>query len=215
MGWLTRLLSSSIGKKTLVAAAGLLLCGFLITHLAGNLLLVAGENSFNRYAEALESNPLIIPAELVLALLFLGHIVMSLRVKYENRKARPAAYVMSVAKGGRTPGSRTMIYSGLILLAFVIIHIKTFKFGDKSFGLYRLVIDSFQNNLYTAFYVLAMALLGFHLSHGFWSAFQTLGVSHPKYTPLIKRTGLVFAVVIAGGFAFLPLWARFSGSSMP
>lgn len=201
---------SSIGKKILVALAGLLLCGFLVAHLAGNLFLLKGADAFNHYAETLESNPLIIPAEIGLAALFLIHIILSLKSRWQNRQARPVAYELQEGKGARTWGSRTMAYSGLLLLTFLIVHIKTFKFGDKNDGLFQLVTSSFANKAYTGFYVLAMAALGLHLSHGFQSAFQTLGVNHPKYTPLIKGAGLLFALAIAGGFAALPLWAYFA-----
>jgi succinate dehydrogenase / fumarate reductase cytochrome b subunit len=200
---------SSIGKKVMVALAGLLLCGFLITHLAGNLFLFAGADAFNHYAEVLEKSPLLLPAEFGLVALFLVHIALSLRARWENKQARPVDYALREGKGARTPGSRTMAYSGLLLLAFLVVHIKTFKFGDQSDGLFALVMSSFGNKAYTGFYVLAMAAVGLHLSHGFQSAFQTLGVNHPKYTPLIKGAGLLFALAIAGGFAVLPIWACF------
>lgn len=203
------LLNSSIGKKIWVACAGLLLCGFLIAHLGGNLFLLVGEEAFNHYAESLEHNPLILPAEIVLAALFLGHILISLHLKHKNRKARPVRYEVSSDKGARTWGSRTMTYSGIVLLAFLIVHIRTFKFGEESRGLFQLVMTAFQNKAYALFYVLAMAALGLHLSHGFQSAFQTLGVNHPRYTPWIKKSGLAFALLIAGGFAILPVWACF------
>lgn len=210
MSFLCRLYHSSIGKKVFVAAAGLLLCGFLVTHLAGNLFLLVGEEAFNYYAETLEKNPLLIPAEVVLASLFLGHIVLTLALKLQNRSARPVVYQVSATKGARTMGSRSMAVTGLLVLAFLIIHIKSFKFGDKPNGLFNLVMVSFSDWRYTAFYVLAMAGIAVHLSHGFQSAFQTLGVNHPRYTPLIKAAGLGFAILIPLGFAALPVWAYFS-----
>lgn len=211
MRWICQFAGSSIGKKFMMAAAGLLLCGFLITHLAGNLLMLAGEGTYNYYAKALAENPLLRPAEVILFALFILHIAVSLVLKYQNRQARPVPYEIQQSKGGSTPGSRTMIFSGILLLAFLIVHIKTFKFGDDSAGLFRLVVRWFQNPYYSLFYVAAMGGLCLHLSHGFWSAFQTLGVNHPRYTPLIKKTGLLFAILIAAGFAFLPVWAFVSG----
>jgi succinate dehydrogenase / fumarate reductase, cytochrome b subunit len=199
--------TSSIGKKFLVGGAGLLLCGFLVTHLAGNLLLFVSEGAFNNYAKTLESNPLLPIAELGLAGLFLAHIVFSLWGRWQNKAARPVAYEVEKAKGGRTPGSRTMTWTALLVLAFIIIHIKTFKFGEHGESLYNLVMTSFANPLYSGFYVVAMLGLMLHLSHGVQSAFQTFGLNHPKYTPWIKRGGLVFALVIAGGFALIPAWA--------
>lgn len=209
MCWCFKLIQSSIGKKIVVALAGLLLCGFLITHLAGNLFLFVGNDAFNHYAEVLEHNPLLVPAELALLGLFLLHIIATIKVRWEDWQARPVAYEAQASKGGRTPGSRTMAYSGALLLAFLIIHIKTFKYGDDPTGLYDLVMGSFRNKAYAGFYVLAMSALGLHLSHGAQSAFQTFGVSHPRYTPLIKGAGLLFAVAVAGTFAFIPLWACF------
>lgn len=210
---LCQLLHSSIGRKALVALAGLFLCGFLVTHLAGNLFLLVGEDAFNRYAETLETNPLLIPAEIALAGLFLLHILVSLKLRYDNAAARPVAYAAGLeGKGARTWGSRTMAVSGLLVLAFLVVHIRTFKFGDKPEGLYRLVMAAFSNPLYGLFYVAAMGGLGLHLSHGFQSAFQTLGANHPKYTPWIKRLGLAFALAIAGGFAALPVWAYLKAS---
>jgi succinate dehydrogenase / fumarate reductase cytochrome b subunit len=203
--------SSSIGKKILVASAGLILCGFLVTHLAGNLLILMGEETYNHYSQILEENPFLIPAEIILASIFLLHILVSLALKYQNRQARPVPYVMKESKGGSTWGSRTMVYTGIFVLAFLVVHIWTFKYGDKSRGLFTLVVSSFANPFYSLFYVAAMAGLGLHLSHGFQSAFQSLGANHPRYTPLIERFGLLFAAAMALGFAILPVWAYFCG----
>lgn len=204
-----RIFGSSIGRKAVVALAGLLLCGFLVSHLAGNLLLLAGEGTFNTYAKALESNPLLPIAELILAGIFLAHILVSAKLTWENRRARPVGYVMKESKGGRTAGSRTMALTGTLVLAFLIVHLKTFKFVDHSAGMYRVVMDAFQNRAYALFYVVAMAGIGLHLSHGFQSAFQTFGVSHPRYKQYLKLAGWGFSLVVAGGFAALPLWAHF------
>lgn len=208
---LCRFFKSSIGRKVVVGLAGLLLCGFLITHLAGNMFLFVGEGAFNHYAETLGKNPLLPGAEIVLALLFFIHIVVSLRLRYENKQARPAGYEDAKAKGGRTPGSRSMTWTALLVLAFLIVHIKTFRFGDDAEGLYRLVMTWFANPLYAGFYVVAMLGLGLHLSHGVQSAFQTLGLNHPRYTPAIRKISVLFAVVIAGGFMFIPIWAFVKG----
>src|SRR5687767_10685728 len=120
MGTLCRLFSSSIGRKAVVAVAGLLLCGFLVTHLAGNLLLFVSEGSFNNYAKTLESNPLLPLAELGLLALFLGHILVAAKLRWENRQARPAAYAEVKSKGGRSVGSRTMGWTAFLVLAFVV-----------------------------------------------------------------------------------------------
>jgi succinate dehydrogenase / fumarate reductase cytochrome b subunit len=198
---------SSIGRKVSVALAGLLLCGFLLIHLAGNLLIFLGEGLFNGYAEKLEHNPILPAAEIGLLLLFLAHIAVSLKLRWENKQARPVAYAEFKDKGGRTWGSKTMTATAILVLVFLIIHIKTFRFGDASAGVYHMVMASFKNPLYAGFYVVAMFGLLLHLSHGFQSAFQTLGVNHPRATPWIKRFSLLFAILLAGGFASIPIWA--------
>ena len=201
--------NSSLGQKFLVGGAGLMLCGFLLMHLAGNLFLFVGEGAFNHYAETLEQNPLLPIAEIGLAALFILHIITALYLKVKNRQARPVAYETAASKGGRTPGSRSMALSGTLVLAFLIVHLKTFKFGEDPEGLFRLVMAWFKNPYYAGFYVLAMGGLALHLSHGVQSAFNTLGISHPRYTPLIKAAGVAFAVLVCGGFAVIPLWACF------
>lgn len=209
---LCRLFNASIGKKILVAVAGILLCGFLITHLAGNLLLFVGPGYFNKYATALESNPLLPLAEAILLLIFLVHIVWSLRVRYENKKARPVAYEEYKAKGGRTPGSRSMTWTALLILVFLVIHIKMFKFGMDSAGLYHLVMGSLAKPAIGAFYLVCLGALMLHLSHGVQSAFQTLGLNHPRYFPAVKILGRLFALVIAGGFMAITVFALIKGA---
>jgi succinate dehydrogenase / fumarate reductase cytochrome b subunit len=213
-------LESSIGKKIMVAAAGILLCGFLITHLLGNLLMYVGGDAFNHYAETLEHNPLLPIAEIGLIVLFVLHIVLSYRATYLNRKARPEGYQVYKGKGARTPGSRTMAVTGTLILAFVIIHVATFKFDVGGFkgtpgqeGLFAHVLGWFSNPWYAAFYVLAVGGVGLHLSHGVQSAFQTFGLNHPRYTPIIRKAGLAFAFLIFLGFASFPVYFGFLGGS--
>ena len=214
-------LESSIGKKIMVAAAGLLLCGFLVTHLLGNLLMFVGGETFNRYAEAIEHNPLLPVAEIGLVGLFLLHIFLSARATLANRAARPVAYMSYKGKGARTPGSRTMAYTGTLILLFVIIHVATFKYNVGGFkgmpgeeGLFAHVLGWFANPLYSAFYVLAVGGVALHLSHGIQSAIQTFGFNHPRYTPLIKKTGLAFAFLIFLGFASFPVYFGFIKNCM-
>lgn len=209
MSTLCRFFESSIGRKVVVGLAGLLLCGFLVVHLAGNLFLFVGQPAFNHYAELLSKNELLPLAELGLFVLFFLHITVSLRLRYQNKQARPVGYESAQSKGGRSAGSRTMTWTALLVLAFLLVHIKTFRFGDDSGegGLYHLVMTWFANPLYAGFYVVAMIGLGLHLSHGIQSAFQTLGLNHPRYTPLIRKLGPAFALLVCGGFAAIPIWA--------
>lgn len=202
-------LESSIGKKIMIAAAGILLCGFLVTHLAGNMFIFVGAESFNRYAETLEGSPLLPLAEAGLVLLFLVHIVLSYRATWLNRAARPEGYQVYNGKGARTLGSRSMALTGTVILAFVIIHVATFKYklgGPKGPDLFAHVMGWFENPWYSGFYVLAVGGLALHLSHGVQSGFQTFGVNHPRYTPLIKKAGLAFAALMFVGFASMPLY---------
>jgi succinate dehydrogenase / fumarate reductase cytochrome b subunit len=205
-------LESSIGKKIMVALAGLLLCGFLITHLAGNLFLFVGGSAFNRYAEILESNPLLPLAEGGLLVLFLVHIALSVRARMADMAARPIGYEVAADKGARTPGSRTMAASGSLILLFIVIHVATIKYrfgGAKGPTLFDHVTGWFANPLYAGFYVLAMAGVGLHLSHGVQSSLQTFGVSHPRYTPLLRKAGLAFALLMGLAFASMPIYFGF------
>ena len=198
------LLSSSIGKKQFVAISGLLLVGFVLSHLAGNLLMLKSPEAFNAYAEYLAHHPLLIPAEIGLAVLFLGHILMGLKVSFENKSARPEGYVGKESEGGRTLGSSTMKYTGLLTLVFLCLHIFTFKFKHpEEMGLFEHTLTYFKLPLYTAFYVFALLSLGVHLSHGFKSAFQTFGVNHPKYTPVINGAGILLSIAVTTGFCIL------------
>ncbi|MFC1522756.1 succinate dehydrogenase cytochrome b subunit [Elusimicrobiota bacterium] len=202
-----RFLLSSIGKKQFMAVTGTLLVGFLAAHLAGNLLMLGGADAFNSYAHHLETFPLLIPAELGLMALFLAHIIMGLKLKWENWQARPNSYEVHTAAGGSTWGSSTMVYTGALTLVFILFHVVTIKFQlpqDKT--LFAWVIERFQNPLYTGFYVLAVTSLGLHLSHGIRSAFQTFGLSHPNYDTLIKFAGILVAISFGMVFAMLPLW---------
>lgn len=212
-----RALSTTVGSKFLVALTGLLLVGFLIAHLAGNLLLLLGGDKFNAYGHALISNPLVIPAELGLVALLLLHMFKAIAHVLRGRSARPQAYTKKTWAGGssrKSVASTTMALSGIFLLGFLIVHIATFKFGPVYAStetgvrdLQRLVIEVFKNPLYAAGYVVAMGIIGLHLRHGISSAFQSLGwMTGGAWTTRLLAVGLTLAVVIAGGFAMIPVW---------
>lgn len=212
-------LSSTVGSKLLVAVTGISLVGFLIGHLAGNLLVYLGPDTFNAYSHKLISNPLVYPAEAGLVVLFLLHAWKTIQLTLGSSKARPVAYAEKHSAGHtsrKSLASTTMIWSGLFLLVFVPIHIRTFKFGAYYEAheagvrdLYRLVIEVFSKPGYVAFYVLGMTIIGFHLWHGVSSAFQTIGADTPRFTPVIRRIGWTLAVVIAVGFMAIPVWVFF------
>jgi succinate dehydrogenase / fumarate reductase cytochrome b subunit len=212
-------LSSSVGSKILIALTGLALVGFLVFHLAGNLLVFIGPDSYNEHAHALISNPLIVPAELGLAAIFVLHIFKAVTNFARNRSARPQPYSQKVWAGGasrKSVGSTTMIASGLVMLAFVILHLATFKYGPYYPGrlpgerdLYRLMIDVFHHPGYVVFYLVCMVIVGLHLRHGISSSFQSLGLMPGSWTGRILRAGMVLAVLVAGGFLIIPIWIYF------
>ena len=219
---------SSIGKKVGMALTGIALMFFLLAHLAGNLSLLTGNpDLFNSYSHKLISlGPLLILAEIMLLAFFFIHLISGITVFLKKRKARPIGYNYIGAAGGasrKSLSSTTMIFSGIVLLLFVVIHLKTFKYGahyETEVGgvlmrdLHRLVVEKFSHLEYVIGYVLTMLVLGLHLRHGFSSALQSLGVHHPKFTPLFYGVGAVFAVLLSVGFLALPIWIYFTGAGV-
>jgi succinate dehydrogenase cytochrome b subunit len=213
---LRRVFSSSVGTKLLIGATGLLLFAYLILHLAGNLAVFAGQETFNHYSHLLVTNPLIAPIELLLLLIFLIHIYKTVTMWTKNQAARPAGYQekrWAGYKSRKSIGSTTMIWTGLATLVFVVIHVAQIKYGawytigdPPMRDLYRTEIEVFSNPLWVTVYVVGMILIGFHLRHGIASAFQSIGASHPVYTKRLVVIGTVIAVLIAGGFAIIPIW---------
>ena len=213
MNWLKQTLWSSIGKKLMMAITGLAFCAFLAGHLAGNLTIYAGKDAFNSYAEHLQSlGPLITVAELGLVVFAVIHILTGLTLFYQNFTARGRRYAVNKNGGGRTIGSATMPYTGIILLVFIIVHLLNFYFVDKSgTTISQLVSQTFQQPLWVIIYILAMIVTALHVSHGFWSAFQTIGAYHPKYMPFIMVFGIVFSLLIGFGFGLLPIYISIAG----
>ena len=213
MNWLIQTLWSSIGKKLMMALTGLAFCGFLAGHLAGNLTIYGGKDAFNSYAEHLHSlGPLITLMEWGLLIFALIHICTGLTLFYQNLQARPGRYVVNKRAGGRTIGSATMPYTGIFLLAFVIMHLLNFHFVDKSnVTIYQIVSQTFDNPFYVIIYILAVIVAAIHVSHGLWSAFQTIGANHPKYMPLIMGVSVGFSLAVGFGFGFLPIYVYVAG----
>jgi succinate dehydrogenase cytochrome b subunit len=212
-----RYFSSSVGTKLLIGITGLLLFAYLILHLAGNALILAGPDVFNEYSHVLISNPLIVPIELALLLVFLIHIYKAVRMVIANRAARPVPYHKKAYAGHasrKSFSSSTMIASGLLVLLFVLIHVKQFKFGayyqtvseTPIRDLYRTEIEVFQQPLWVAFYVISTIVVGLHLRHGISSGFQSIGFDHPLYTRRLTMWGIVLAVIIGGGLGLIPVW---------
>ncbi|MFQ6114069.1 MAG: succinate dehydrogenase cytochrome b subunit [bacterium] len=224
---LSKALWSSVGKKLLMAITGLAMIIFLIEHLSGNLLLFdKNPDPFNKYSHFLISfGSILIVAELILVAILLSHVISGVAVFLGKIKARPVSYKKTANAGKpskKTISSTTMIYTGILLFVFLAIHLKTFKYGTyytttvdgvEMRDLHRLVVEVFQKPGYVIWYVAAMVFLGFHLRHGFWSAFQSLGAYHPRYMPIIYAIGIVVAIVLAAGFLGIPIWIYFTGAS--
>ena len=218
---LFRVFSSSVGTKLLVGATGLLLVAYMVLHLFGNALVFLGRDTFNEYSHMLVSNPLIVPIEIGLLLVLLVHIYKAVTMWIENRAARPVPYQkkeLARHTSRKSLASSTMIASGLIVMVFIAIHVKQFKFGTFYLAsgsatvrdLYRTEIEVFRNPLWVGFYVIATLLVGLHMRHGVSSAFQSLGLDHPRYTRRIVAIGIAVAVAVGGGLALIPLWAYFT-----
>jgi succinate dehydrogenase / fumarate reductase cytochrome b subunit len=215
-----RVLDSSVGTKLLIGVTGLFLVLYLAVHIAGNTMVVFGPAVFNEYAHTLAGNPLIPVIEIVLLGAFLIHIYKTVRMFLKNQDARPAAYARKRPAGRpsrKTLASSTMIVSGLWLLVFLVIHVKTFRFdahpetAEGIVDLYRVEMDALASPLAVAFYAISMLIVGSHLWHGVSSGFQSLGVDHPRWTPRLLVAGKLFALVIGGGFIAIVLWAHFVG----
>jgi len=214
------LFGSSIARKYWMAATGLFLCLFLLGHLAGNLqlLLPAEEGSlqFNAYAKFMTTNPAVKILSYVTYLSIVLHAIDGFILTRQNRAARPEKYAMEKASANSSWASRSMALLGTLTLVFIIIHMKSFwyemHFGalpmdtDGNKDLYLITAAAFTNVWYTLFYVVAMAGLAFHLSHGFASAFQSLGLNHPKYNGIIKGLGKAFSILVPVAFAIIPLY---------
>jgi succinate dehydrogenase / fumarate reductase cytochrome b subunit len=255
MSWLTKTLSSSIGKKVLMSLTGLFLCTFLIIHLIGNLQLFKNDDgyAFNTYAVFMTSNPLIKTVSYLLYFSILFHAFWGLYLEFKNKKSRPVGYVK--VKNKSSWASRNMAILGTILLVYIATHMANFwavyHWGQVPYKQYieditkgemvksealpadykqeakkievtdiqqgaKIVIvkdlnltvaTAFKNPLISIFYVLAMVAMAYHLIHGFSSAFQTLGINHPKYSPFIKFIGIgIFGVLIPLLFAAMPIY---------
>lgn len=220
-------LTSTVGRKIITGITGIGLCIFIILHLAGNLtLLSSNPDSFNEYAHFLNSWGWFLDVlEIILLAFFVFHIVMGISVWLRKKKARPQGYIKYQSAGRKsrqTLSSRSMIITGIVLLVFLIIHLAMFEYGPgiaqgyvttingiKMRDLHRVVVQAFTNPWWVIFYVAVMVFLGYHLRHGFWSMFQSLGALKPKWTPLIYTIGVIFAIIMAVGFLFIPIFIYF------
>ncbi len=224
---LSRFYASSIGKKILVALTGLILLGFVLGHMIGNLLIFAGPDAINEYGHLLQTalhGGGVWIARIGLLAAVVIHVVATISLTKANREARQDKYGMQKAQVS-SKSSHIMIWSGLTILAFIIYHLlhftvrvgndydsyKTVLHGETVHDVYRMVIAGFSWAPASIFYLIAMALLSSHLSHGFSSLFQTLGISTDKTEPLFKKAGYAFAGLIFAGNAAIVLAIWFFG----
>ena len=222
MDWFLKAMQGSIFKKTLMALTGLFLILFLIVHLIGNLqlLLDDGGVTFNLYAHLMGHNPFIQLVSKANFSFIILHVIYSLILTRMNNTARPIGYKISAGSTNSTWSSRNMGILGTFILLFLVIHLKGFwweftygnTFHETVFingvtipNYYLLIQNTYTEFWYVIFYVISMVFLSFHLWHGFSSAFQTLGINHKKYTPLIQFIGKVFSIVVPFLFALIPL----------
>lgn len=242
-------LNTTVGKKVLMSATGLMLFGFLTSHLVGNFLLldaIGGRDAFNDYAHWLVSHPAIIPMEIGLFAIFIIHIVSAVKVSLASKAARPEGYAVRNTMGKSTFFSRSMLQTGSIIFIFLVLHLTTFKFGtehkvsqinenvskttelsvvegeikvdtttidtaviESKRDLYQTVVENFAKKWYSLVYIFCMIVMGFHLAHGFQSAFQTLGLNHPKYNCCIKGISNFLAICFALGYSVFPIYFGF------
>ncbi|NNE45104.1 MAG: succinate dehydrogenase cytochrome b subunit [Rhodothermales bacterium] len=223
------LFDSPIVRKLLTGITGLALTLFVIIHMIGNLTFFsANPNAYNEYSHTLLSlGPLLYIVELGLVAVVLVHIVLGVRIYLGKQAARPIDYAEYHSAGEpsrQTISSRSMIVTGVILGAFLVFHVMSFKYGPglaegyvitadgvMMRDLKRLMVETFQNPLFAFGYPAIMILLAFHLRHGIWSALQSLGAMSPRLTPVVYAAGGILAALIAIGFLVLPLWIFFSG----
>jgi len=220
---------SSLSKKYFMAATGLFLCIFLLGHLAGNLQLFmtdeAGKLQFNEYAKFMTTFPAVKILSYLTYFSIVFHAIDGLLLTLKNRKARPVGYAYSRPDKNSSFPARNMAILGSLMLVFIVLHMSNFwvkmHWGELNVDiwldangnrdLHSVVMHSFKQLWYVIVYALCMVAIGFHLWHGFQSGFQSLGLNHPRYTPLVKKTGYAFAIVVPALFAAIPVYIYFFG----
>jgi len=222
MNWFSKFLTSSIGRKLIMSLTGLFLILFLVVHLIGNLQLLIDDGGvqFNVYAKFMTSNPLIKTTSYGLYFFILLHAIQGILVWRKNAAAKGSKYAVST-NANNSWASRNMGPLGVVILIFILIHMWQFWFqmkigavdlvpqgegGEMIKDLYKPVLAAFSNIGFVIFYVVSMIFIAIHLSHGFQSAFQSLGLNHKKYTPAIKFLGMAYSILVPLGFAIIPIY---------
>lgn len=211
---------SSVGRKHLMGVTGLAISLFALSHMLGNTLIFLGSDAYNRYGHALTSNKAFLyAAEIGLLVMFVVHVYLGIKLSIENKSARTQKYALPTNGAKKAEfASKTMVYQGLFLLAFIIYHLITFKYGPhyttqvdgvEMRDLFQLIVEKFKDPAYVFGYVVSMGFVAIHLSHGFSSSFQSLGFNHPRYTPKIRKLSIAYALLIGIGFSAQPLYVYF------
>jgi succinate dehydrogenase / fumarate reductase, cytochrome b subunit len=219
MKWITLLLTSSVGKKVVMALTGLFLISFLVVHCAINALIFVDDGGvvFSHWAHFMGTNPVIRTIEIVLVAGFVIHIFQGLLLWNKNRNSRPVRYGYSSPEKGSKWYSRSMTLFGTLILLFLVIHTSNFwipnrtnqfRFGEE-LNLYQMIMDTFQSPWEVLIYLFGCISLFWHLLHGFNSAFQSLGINHIKYNRLIYLTGYAFSLTVSVVFASMPISVYF------
>ncbi len=221
---LKQALSSQVGRKIMTGITGIGLMLFLIGHLGGNLTIFGTADAFNIYTKTLmDLGPLLYVIEAGLAFFFLYHTVLGVSIWLGRRKARPQGYDTYKTKGGtshQSLASRSMIISGSVMFIFLILHIIHFKFGadyttmidgEQARDLRKLVIEEFQKTWVVIGYVFVLVLAILHLSHGFWSAFTSLGMKHGETSKKVQLAAYAFGIILMLGFIFIPVYIYITG----
>lgn len=232
---MSKFFKSSIGQKLLMSITGLFLIVFLLVHLTANLTLLAGSDAFNTIVHFMDTNPLIQIMQPVLALGFILHIVYASILTLQNRKARPQKYNKAELGHSSTWSSRNMYVLGALIGIFLVIHIINFFWkmkvtgdphfdqlvsvnGEQMHNAYGLVaglfVDPTLGLVFSLVYILGAIALGMHLHHAFWSAFQTIGMSNKLWRKRLSVIGDIYAIIIAAGFASIPLYFLMFGATL-
>jgi succinate dehydrogenase / fumarate reductase, cytochrome b subunit len=223
MNWLVNFLTSSIGRKLVMSLTGLFLCLFLTIHLIGNLQLFVNDNglTFNAYAEFMAHNKLIKVASILTMATIILHAVQGILLALKNRAARKVGYKVANKKSSSW-SSRNMAFLGVVILVFIVTHLQNFwyqmKFGavpedaEGNKNLYEVVSVAFQQEWLVGLYVISMVAIAYHLVHGFESGFQSLGLNHKKYAPILKFLSIgVFGILVPLLFASMPIFFYIKG----
>lgn len=224
MSWIIKMLTSTLGKKLLMSLTGLFLISFLTIHLIGNLAIFSNDGglAFNAYAAFMSTNPLIGTVSYILYAGIILHVFIAIVLYFVNYSARPVKYKVQKSKENSSWESRSMTLLGVLILAFILLHLKDFWWQYKHDGgyqfvedangnrnIYALVIEQFKTPFALVTYLIGLVALFFHLKHGFQSAFQTLGLEHHKYTPAINAIGVIYSIIVPLGFALMPVFVFF------